>query len=171
MNKIRIYHAALASLALLAYMTGGMGIIHGLLGYGVGIIITLRLIWGLFDKHQGSLSRFKPSFKGLTKENLFTHPALVNSITLCLALSLIGAVLSGLLIVNSRAIGINNFHLIKELHEFFAGMMIFFALMHVVYMITFKLPFTKFMLFIQKPVIKNVIADTKNKSESESTKL
>ena len=43
MHKIRVYHAALAILTLLAYFTGDFAFIYDWLGYEVGVIIVARL--------------------------------------------------------------------------------------------------------------------------------
>jgi hypothetical protein len=39
MQRIRIYHATLAILAILAYLTGELGLVHAWLGYGVAIVL------------------------------------------------------------------------------------------------------------------------------------
>lgn len=53
MNRIRIYHATLATLAVLAYLTGELGIIHAWLGYGVAVVIAFRLLWADFVAEVG----------------------------------------------------------------------------------------------------------------------
>jgi hypothetical protein len=58
MNRIRIYHATLATLAVLAYLTGELGIIHARLGYGVAVVIAFRLLWALSGERQVRLMRF-----------------------------------------------------------------------------------------------------------------
>jgi cytochrome b len=52
MHKIRVYHAALAILTLLAYFTGDFDFIHDWLGYAVGVIIVARLGWAVFNPRQ-----------------------------------------------------------------------------------------------------------------------
>ena len=61
LNRIRLYHITLALLAMLAYFTGELGLIHAWLGYGVAAVILLRLIWALSGERQVGLSRFFPT--------------------------------------------------------------------------------------------------------------
>jgi len=60
---LRLYHATLAITALLAYITGELGIIHAWLGYGVALIIVMRLLWAMSGESQLGLSKFYPSFE------------------------------------------------------------------------------------------------------------
>lgn len=106
MILIRIYHAALASLSLLAYLTGEFGIIHAWLGYGVSLVIIFRLLWALSGNRQVGLTRFYPSFEGLQVRNLFTHPAVSKTLMLGIAVSLITVTLTGISLDQGKAIGI-----------------------------------------------------------------
>jgi cytochrome b len=181
MILIRIYHAALASLSLLAYLTGELGIIHAWLGYGVSMVILLRLLWALSGNRQVGLTRFYPSFEGLQVRNLFTHPAVSKTLMLGIAVSLITVTLTGISLDRGKAIGIAKMEtagkfakievispayaddndaqngngeeneFLEEIHEFFANMLLFFVGMHVTYLLIFKTSLAKFMLFIPKP--------------------
>ena len=47
MNRVRLYHALLAILAIAAYLTGEIDPVHAWLGYGASGVIVLRLLWTL----------------------------------------------------------------------------------------------------------------------------
>lgn len=167
-HRVRIYHAALAILAMLAFITGEMGIIHAWLGYGVGIVILLRLLWALSGDRQVGLMRFYPDFEGLKAGNLFTHPIISRVLLLGIAISLIAATATGIAMDKGKAVGLANTHIIApayaddneeenedgeegplgETHEFFANMMLLFVGLHITYLLLFKLPLARFMLFI-----------------------
>ncbi len=168
MSRIRIYHAILATLSVLAYLTGELGIIHAWLGYGVAAVIMLRLLWALSGERQVGLMRFYPSFEGLNLNNALTHPAISKSLLLGIALSLLAATGTGIALDQGDALGLANADLVagayaddngakhgrdeegllSEAHEFFANIMLLFVGMHVAYLLFFKRPLAKYMLFI-----------------------
>ena len=169
-NSVRLYHATLAMFAILAFITGEMGIIHAWLGYGVAIIILLRLLWALSGDKQVGLTRFYPAFDGLKSGNLFTHPIISKLLMLGIAISLIVATGTGLVMDKGKAIGMANAQLIApayadddgernpgeegeesplgETHEFFANLMLLFVGLHVTYLLLFKMPLARSMLFM-----------------------
>lgn len=176
MQKIRIYHASLAILSILAYLTGELGIIHSWLGYGVAAVILFRLLWALSGNPHVGLMRFYPSFEGLNLTNVFTHPAVTKVFMLGIALSLLAVTATGIAMDKGKAIGLANAEFVsvayaddeeeerhdgkgeslyeealEEMHEFFANLMILFVGMHVSYLFLFKRPLAKFMLFLNKP--------------------
>ena len=171
MQRIRIYHATLAILAILAYLTGEFGLVHAWLGYGVAIVIALRLLWALSGERQVGLMRFYPSFEGLKFDNSFTHPSISKSLMLGIALSLILATGTGIAIDKGKSIGLANVQTVSaayadddenkgggekeegflgESHELFANLLLLFVGMHVTYIVLFKFPLAKFMLFVPK---------------------
>lgn len=171
MHRIRIYHATLACSALLAYLTGELGLVHAWLGYGVAIVITLRLLWALSGERQVGLMRFYPSFEGLKFDNAFTHPSISKSLMLGIAVCLILATGTGIALDKGKSIGLANAEIITSAyadddekkasngfmsealeasHELFANLMLLFVGMHVAYIVLFKFPLAKFMLFVPK---------------------
>jgi 3-ketosteroid 9alpha-monooxygenase subunit B len=105
-HHIRIYYAILAILAIASYATGEFGIIHVWLGYGVTVVIILRVIWAFTGDQQVSLKRFNPSFAGINLTNFFTHPLISRVLMLLIAICLIGVSVTGLIMDKGRAIGI-----------------------------------------------------------------
>ena len=173
MNRIRLYHASLAILAILAYITGELGIIHAWLGYGVALVISLRLLWAIGGERQVGLMRFYPSFEGLNTSNIFTHPAISKSLMLGIAICLITVTLTGITMDQGKSIGLNGATVVSaaqadesedgmseegeseegfvtEAHELFANLLLLFVGMHVAYLFVFKRPLAKFMLFVPK---------------------
>lgn len=171
MQRIRIYHASLAILAILAYLTGEFGLVHAWLGYGVSIVIVLRLLWALSGERQVGLMRFYPSFEGLKFGNAFTHPSVSKSLMLGIAVSLILATGTGIALDKGESIGLVKVEIVasayadddekkenkgllaealEESHELFANLMLLFVSMHVTYIVFFKFPLAKFMLFVPK---------------------
>jgi cytochrome b len=171
MQKIRVYHASLAILAILAYVTGDLGVIHSWLGYGVAAVIVFRLLWALSGNPHVGLMRFYPSFEGLNLTNIFTHPAITKVFMLGIVLSLLAVTATGIAMDKGKDIGLANIELIStayadddgtkrgsfyeevlgEAHEFFANLLLLFVGMHVSYLLLFKRPLAKFMLFLNKP--------------------
>ena len=171
MQRIRIYHTTLAILAILAYLTGELGLVHAWLGYGVAIVIILRLLWALSGERQVGLMRFYPSFEGLQTNNLFTHPAISKTLMLGIALSLLAVTETGIALDKGKSIGLANMQAVSVAyadddenkdgrekeegflsgsHELFANLLLLFVGMHVTYIVLFKFPLAKFMLFVLK---------------------
>ena len=172
MHQIRIYHVSLAILSILAYVTGDFGVIHSWLGYGVAAVIVFRLLWAVSGNSHVGLMRFYPSFEGLNLSNVFTHPAITKVFMLGIALSLLAVTATGIAIDKGNDLGLAQAQLIspayaddderhearetfyeealEESHEFSANLLLFFVGMHVSYLLLFKRPIAKFMLFIPK---------------------
>ena len=106
MHKVRVYHAALAVLTVLAYLTGDFGLVHDWLGYGVAIVIGLRLLWALFNPRQLGLNRFYPAFDGLRFDNFYRHAAVSKILILGIVITLSGATLTGVAMDGGSAIGL-----------------------------------------------------------------
>ena len=144
MYHIRLYHTILAVLAIFAFITAELGIIHIWLGYSVGVVIIFRLLWASGGHQHVGLSRFYPDFEGISTRNIFTHPAISKILLLGIAVSVILASLTGILLYHTDSH--NDFW--EESHEFFANLMVIFVALHVTYLLLFKISLAKFMLFI-----------------------
>jgi cytochrome b len=145
MHKIRWYHAVLAIVTLLAYFTGDFGFIHDWLGYGVGIIIVLRLGWAVFNPRQLGLNRFYPVFDGIEWTNAITHPAISKSLILAVAVSVILATATGLLTLTDSG------EAFDDLHEGVSSVVIWAVVLHGGYLYLIKRPLARFMLYRDNP--------------------
>ncbi|MFN5631417.1 MAG: cytochrome b/b6 domain-containing protein [Sphingomonadales bacterium] len=170
MHRIRIFHAFLAITVLAAYFSAETGLIHAWLGYGVAALIAFRLIWVLSGAPQLGLERFYPSFKDLHLKGIATHPAISRLLLACIALSVIGATGTGIMMDNGRSLQPASLSSLsfsaesdeseesedesgeayEEAHELLANLAMAFVVMHVLYLLAFKRPLARFMLFANK---------------------
>ena len=167
MLRLRTYHAVLATLAVLSYLTGEVGLIHAWLGYGVTLVIMVRLAWSLTGVRQLGLEKFYPVFEGL---NVFTHPAITRTLLAGIAFCLIGTTTTGILMDRGRAIGMASItspvyadddygrhgrgdenEFLEGIHEFFGNLLVVTVALHVGYLLLFKRPLALFMLYICNP--------------------
>jgi cytochrome b len=169
LHRIRIFHATLAILAVLAYLTAEAGIVHDWLGYGVAIAIVFRLVWMTTGLPQLGLQRFYPNFDGLRLGNAMTHPAISKALLLGIAISLLATTVSGVVMDGGRAIGLSTATIVApatakdgrehddrndreegplgELHETMGNLFVLIVALHVSYLLMFKRPLALFMLF------------------------
>ena len=189
MNRVRLYHALLAMLAIAAYLTGEMDPVHAWLGYGVAAVIVLRLLWALGGARQVGLMRFYPNFEGLKLKGALTHPAISRVLMLGIAISLLTVTGTGIAMDQGRSIGLSPARAelaadagpqsaaprgsyrgeedegedgeegeggpLGEIHELAANLLLLFVGMHVAYLLVFKRPLAKFMLFLPRGNRKN----------------
>lgn len=178
MHRLRLYHAILAVLAVAAYLTGDLGLIHAWLGYAVAVIIVLRLAAALLGVRQLGLMRFYPDFEALRLDRRVTHPAISHTLLLGIALSLIGATATGIAMDRGAALGLGTAAeavawateddergrgirrreredraegLLAEVHEALADLLLALVGLHVLYLLLFKRPLALYMLFIDTP--------------------
>jgi cytochrome b len=175
-HKIRGYHASLGILAILAFLTGDFGLVHDWIGYGVALIIVFRLLWAVFNPRQLGLNRFYPDFDGLRFDNAFRHPAVSKALILGIVVTVTGATVTGVLLDGGNAIGLaevsavspayangddgraengsSEDEVLEEVHELFSNLMILFVILHAGYLLLFKRPLARFMLFRDKRSIR-----------------
>lgn len=178
LQRLRLYHAVLAALVVLAYLTGEAGIVHAWLGYGVAAVIIFRLIWATSGVPQLGLMRFYPHFQGLKLDNAMTHPAISRTLMLSIAVTVIATAATGIAMDRGRALGINvavavsavqandgkateprsrerrdddRHGLLGELHETLGNLILPIVALHVLYLRLFKRPLARFMLFVPSP--------------------
>ncbi len=190
MNRVRLYHALLAILAIAAYLTGEIDPAHAWLGYGVAGVIVLRLLWALGGERQVGLMRFYPNFEGLKLKGAATHPAISRVLMLGIALSLLTVTGTGIAMDQGRSIGFGKARAeraepasvpearvnysyseedeeneeagdedgeegpLSEVHELAGNLLLPLVGMHVAYLLLFKRPLAKFMLFVPRGVKK-----------------
>jgi cytochrome b len=179
MHRLRAYHALLVVLAVAAYASGEMGLIHAWLGYAVALVIVARLVWATTGVPQLGLMRFYPQFAGLKLDNAMTHPAISRALLLAIAAGLIGVTGTGIALDRGRSLKLAAVPVIaeasaetgkeerrkaqsrqeregdegplSEAHELLANLLVGLVGLHVVYLLLFKLPLARFMLFLDTP--------------------
>ena len=179
MHRLRAYHALLVVLAVAAYATGEMGLIHAWLGYAVSVVLIGRVVWAATGVPQLGLMRFYPQFAGLKLGNAMTHPAISRTLLFGIAACLIGVCGTGIALDRGRAVGLASGGAagvavakdapaaragsgeakghrereetegpLSELHELFANLLVGLVILHVAYLLLFKWPLARFMLFL-----------------------
>lgn len=179
MQGLRAYHAVLGLLAIAAFLTGELGMIHAVLGYTIAVIIGGRLIAALSGLRQLGLSRFYPQFDGLTLGNASTHPAISKTLLAGIAVCLILATATGIALDRGRTLGLatsvvvteaharDDRHerrrdaegvggkqeegILGETHEGLSNLLMIIVGLHVAYLFLFKRPLARFMLFLVAP--------------------
>lgn len=176
--RLRLSHAALAVLATAAYLTGEEGSIHQWLGYGVAAVVIVRIGLAFTGAPQLGLMRFYPSFEGLRLGNLTTHPAISRTLLAGIAICVIGAVTTGIVMDKGRTLGFAGAFLapvamaddddaeeaaaepqrqrkekdaMEEIHEVLSNVLLILVVLHVAYLFAFKRPLARFMLFAGGP--------------------
>jgi len=172
LKRIRVYHALLAIGTVLAYLIGDWEPVHSYIGYGVAAIVMIRLGMAATGLSQLGLFRFYPQFGTLKLRGLLTHPAVSRSLLFGIAVSLIGTIGTGLALDKgavlglSPAIGIREItrvdhaepirdeegddSILGESHELLANLLIVLVALHVTYLIIFKRPLARYMLFLDR---------------------
>jgi len=180
MHRLRAYHALLAVLAVAAYATGEMGLVHAWLGYAVSVVLIGRVLWALTGAPQLGLMRFYPHFAGLKLGNAMTHPAISRTLLLGIGICLIGVSATGIALDRGRSLGLGTESAVavpvakgstekqvkavtspkddrkhedsegamSEVHEFLANLLAGLVSLHVAYLLLFKWPLARFMLFL-----------------------
>ena len=133
------------------------------MGYVVSLIVIFRVSWALSGHRQLGLMRFYPDFEGLKLTNMFTHPSISRTLLLGIVISVILTTVTGILMDQGESLGLSsvsiidnayangddhNNEVLEEVHEFFANLMLIFVVGHIGYLILFKFPLAKFMLFM-----------------------
>lgn len=179
MHRLRAYHALLVALAVAAYATGEMGLVHAWLGYAVSVVLIGRVLWAVTGIPQLGLMRFYPQFSGLKLGNAMAHPAISRTLLLGIAACLVGVSGTGISLDRGRAVGIAAGSAVgvavakdskdkqakstaakgknereesegpmSELHELLADLLVGLVTLHVAYLLLFKRPLARFMLFL-----------------------
>lgn len=187
MRGLRAYHAVLGLLVIAAFLTGELGTIHAVLGYVIAVIIAGRFIAALSGLRQLGLSRFYPQFEGLTLGNAFTHPAISKTLLAGIAACLILATATGIATDRGRTLGMaasvvateaqaredgrehrrdeeargedREDGIVSELHEGLSNLLMIIVGLHVAYLVLFKRPLARFMLFIATPKAREAVPD------------
>lgn len=180
MHRLRAYHALLVVLAVAAYATGELGLVHAWLGYAVSAVLIGRVLWAVTGVPQLGLMRFYPQFDGLKLGNAMTHPAISRTLLLGIGICLVGVSATGIALDRGRSLGLGTESAVavpvakgstekqvkaatspkdetkheesegpmSEVHEFLANLLAGLVSLHVAYLLLFKWPLARFMLFL-----------------------
>lgn len=177
-HRLRLFHALLAILVVLAYVTGDDDTAHYLLGYGVALLVLLRLAWALTGVPQLGLMKFYPHFEGLRLNNAMTHPAISRTFLLAIAVSILLTVGTGIAMDRGHAFrfgasgdpssqvlvsgeerrggererrrdGREHPEWLEEVHEVAGNLVLVSVALHVTYLLIWKRPLALFMLFLR----------------------
>jgi len=172
MKQLRIVHAFLAVLVVASYISAEWGIVHTWLGYGVAVVIAARLAMVFTGARQLGLMRFYPHFQGLKLDNAFTHPAISHTLLAGIAVCLVGTMATGIALDKGRALGLTQTDAVStasplateasegerhgereesgvgRAHDLLGTLLILLVAVHVIYLLTFKRPLARFMLFL-----------------------
>ena len=143
-QHVRVFHVTLATLTILAFISGDFGVVQDILGYGVPAIIALRLLWVLFNPCQLCLNRFYPDFTWLRfdrwRRDLSVRPTLIFWITI----ALVGAKAMCLLIDRET---VTDDGVMYEMHEAFYNLVVVLFILHPLRLLAFKRPLARLMLY------------------------
>jgi cytochrome b len=162
MRRIRLYHATLGGLTLAAFLSGEAGLIHALIGYAIGLVILGRLAAALSGQRALGLSRFYPVFAGLRLRGAALHPAISKTLLAGIAVLLIATTVTGIGLDRGRALGLAGTAVearadhreesaLGEGHEALANALMLLVGLHVAYLLVWKRPLARFMLFVETP--------------------
>lgn len=105
LRHLRLFHLALAALAIAAYLSGEewhAG--HAWIGYGVGALLIVRLVLGLVAKNPWGLRRWMPHTRAALGQTGVRHPAISRTLILLVLSSVITATVTGIMMDEGRTL-------------------------------------------------------------------
>ena len=143
-QHVRVFHVTLATLTILAFISGDLGVVQDILGYGVAAIIALRLLCVLLKPCQPCLNRFYPDFAWLRFDRWRRHLSVSQTLIFWITTAQVGATATCLLI--DRAAVIDN-GFMHKMHEAFYNLVVVLFILHVLCLLAFKRPLARLMLY------------------------
>lgn len=168
----RAYHAALAVLSILAYLTGEAGLIHAWLGYAVAAVIVFRLGWSVVGPRHLGISRIFPDLEALRGIRWIDHPAVGKVLLSGIAINLLLATVTGLALDHRPRRGEaalmgtaladggerrggrereREDGVLEAIHETTAELLFVFVIGHAGFVLLFRRPLARYMLFLAPP--------------------
>lgn len=177
LKKLRVFHLLLALAAIAAYFTGEAGGVHRLIGYSVAALLVVRLIVSLFAAGPFGWRRWIPAMHAPASMGGMKHPAISRFLILAIFACAIGTATTGVLMDQGRALANPDFSLrgeeeseegygegygeegegdeeegpLSDIHELLANLLLPLVGLHVAYLVLFRRPLAKFMLFVPAP--------------------
>ena len=171
LKQVRLYHLFLVVLATTAYLTGDEESgIHRLIGYGIAAAVSFRLLLAAFGVGLFGWRRLVPPLRAPAALPKLKHPAISRVLILLILAAVTGTATTGLLMDNGASLiqpsltfaesgieeGANGQEaegeesedgVLSDLHELLANLIIVFVGAHIFYLMIFRLPMAKFMVF------------------------
>ncbi len=175
LSQIRLYHLLLAALVIAAYFTGDEeNGIHRLIGYGVAFVVAGRLIVALMAGGPWGWRRFIPPIHAPNALRDVRHPAISRLLILVILSSVAATATTGVMMDRGSSLANPSFSLgenegaegedddrpglagereeegnefLEELHEIFANLILPLVGLHIAYLLIFRLPLARFMIF------------------------
>ena len=143
-QHVRVFHVTLATLTILAFISGDFGVVQDILGYGVAAIIALRLLWVLLNLCQLCLNRFYPDFTWLRFDRWRRHLSVRPTLIFWITIALVGAKAMCLLIDRET---VTDDGVMYEMHEAFYNLVVVLFILHELCLLAFKRPLARLMLY------------------------
>jgi cytochrome b len=175
LKQIRWYHLLLAMLATAAYLTGDEDSrVHRLVGYTVAAAVIVRLLLAAFGVGAFGWRRLVPPRRAPAAQAGLRHPAISRVLILLILGAVAGTATTGVLMDQGASLtrpGLilaeseNERHesateeedddegeggedgILGEVHALFANLIILLVALHISYLVVFRLPMAKFMIF------------------------
>ena len=141
-QKHRSFHAALAITSVLAFATGELGGVHNWIGYAAAAVLAGRLLWAIVGPRQFGIARLFPAAGELAAVDGLRNPAVSRAILACIVVALAVSAVTGVMASRPGAAG-----WIGGLHEGASNAAITLAVVHAGYILIFKRPLGRYMLF------------------------
>ena len=143
-QHVRVFHVTLATLTILAFISGDFRVVQDILAYGVAAIIALRLLWVLFNPCQLCLNRFYPDFTWLRFDRWRRHLSVRPTLIFWITIALVGAKAMCLLIDRES---VTDDGVMYEMHEALYNLVVVLFILHPLCLLAFKRPLARLMLY------------------------
>lgn len=143
-QHVRVFHVTLATLTILAFISGDFRVVQDILGYGVAAIIALRLLWVLFNPCQLCLNRFYPDFTWLRFDRWRRHLDVSPTLIFWITIALVGAIAMCLLIDRGT---VTDDDFMYEMHEALYNLVVVLFILHPLCLLAFQRPLARLMLY------------------------
>ena len=143
-QHVRVFHVTLATLTILAFISGDFRVVQDILGYGVAAIIALRLLWVLFNPCQLCLNRFYPDFTWLRFDRWRRHLSVRPTLIFWITIALVGAKAMCLLIDRGT---VTDDDFMYEMHEALYNFVVVLFILHPLCLLACKRPLARLMLY------------------------
>jgi cytochrome b len=168
-SRLRLYHAAVALLAVAAYLTEDVERLHVWIGYGLAFIILARLVFALLAQRVLSKPHWLINWRDLTLAKGLSSPIIGKGILVAIMTCLLVTIGTGITMdqkLNLNAdsgVGVSTAFvdetrsdrkrekpnkIVKEIHEVAANGLFLFVFLHVAYLLLMRRQYALAMIFL-----------------------